>query len=435
MIEVYTLGGFSEVGRNMAAVKVDDEIVILDMGFHLTKLINFEEQGGDRKNITTKDLIKTGAIPDDSPLDKERSKVKAIVLSHCHLDHIGATPFLAMRYNAPIIGTPYTIEVLRNSLRDDHVILKNEIKSISPNSRFKISDNLEVELVNITHSTLQTAVVIIHTKYGAIVYANDFKLDPHPYLDKKTNVKRLKQIGKEGVKLLISECLYADKDRKTPSEKVARMMLKDVMHGVENRNNAILVSCFASNIARIKSIVEFSHELDRKVVIFGRSMHKYISAAERLNLVKISNKAKIFKYGNQVKRMLGSIEKKDRDKYVIIPTGGQAEPGAVLTRIANGQLPFEFFPDDSVIFSNRIIPEKNIIKNREELESKLKRKKVRVFRHVHVSGHGSREDLRDMIKILCPENLIPIHAGKEKQDAFRSLAEEMGYHYNKNIFY
>src|SRR3989344_7631224 len=144
-MEIYTVGGYSEVGKNMTIVKVNNEAIILDMGLLVQKLVNFEEEGGDRKNLTTQGLIKLGAIPNDNIINF-KDKVKAIVLGHGHLDHLGATQYLAPKYNAPIIGTPYTCEVLKTMLRDDKTTIKNEIKTVNPNSKIKIG-NIEIELI------------------------------------------------------------------------------------------------------------------------------------------------------------------------------------------------------------------------------------------------------------------------------------------------
>ncbi|MEM4245343.1 MAG: ribonuclease J, partial [Candidatus Nanoarchaeia archaeon] len=218
-MEICTVGGYAEVGKNMTAVKVGDDVVVIDMGFFLPKLIDFEEEGGDRKTITSDVLMKMGAIPNDKVVDSWKKLTKAIVLSHCHLDHIGAAPYLANGYNCPVIGTPYTVEVLRNMIKEDELHMRNEIKPLNPNSSFKVSKNMEVELINMTHSTPQTAMIAVHTKEGVILYANDFKFDNHPVIGKKPNMKRLKQIGQKGVKALVVDSLYAADERKTPSEK------------------------------------------------------------------------------------------------------------------------------------------------------------------------------------------------------------------------
>ncbi len=425
-MEFFSIGGYSEVGKNMSAVKINDDIIILDMGFYLPALVDFEEQGGERKNLTTEGLIKLGAIANDSILRPLKDKVKAIVLGHCHLDHIGSTTFLAPHYDAPIIGSQYTLEVLKNELENERVSLKNKLIKLNPNSTYKL-DNIDIEFIHVTHSTLQTSLVALHTKEGTILYANDFKFDNSPVIGKKPNYKRLKQIGKENVIALVVESLYAHQEGKTPSEKVARELLKDVLLSVENTENAVFCTTFASHIARLKSMAEFGEKLNRKVVFLGRSMLKYIKAAESLKLVNFSKKNEVIGYASKVRRKLREIEKQGRSKYLIICTGGQGEPGSILNRLASGQLPFEFLKDDHVIFSNRTIPVEINIRNRDKLERELKNKHVRVFKNVHSSGHAFREDLRDLINMVKPKCIIPAHGPSEKLNNLASLAYDMGY--------
>ncbi|MDD5178556.1 MAG: RNase J family beta-CASP ribonuclease [Candidatus Nanoarchaeia archaeon] len=436
MIEIFTIGGYTEVGKNMTAIKYNNEIVIVDMGFFLPKLISFEEEGGDRRNLTEKGLIKLGVFPDDTLISSLKDNVKAIVLGHCHLDHIGAVPFLAPKYNCSIYGTHYTIEVLKTMMDDDKMRIKNPLVAMNTGVMKKVSDHIEIELINVTHSTLQTAMVAIHTPEGIIIYANDFKLDSHPVIGKKPDFDRLKKLGDSGfVKALILDSLYAGDDRKTPSEKVAREMLKDVMFGTENTGNAIIATSFASHIARIKSMVEFGEKLDRKVVILGRSMMKYIGSAEKIDLVDFSSRSEIVGYGNKVKKRLGQIQKDGKSKYLIICTGGQGENGAILTRIANNQLNFKFDYEDHVIFSNKTIPVPANIEARKNLEKNLKNQKVRIFKDIHVSGHAGREDLRDLVKMIKPLNIIPAHGDSAMLNHMVDLAEEMGYVKGKNVHF
>ncbi len=380
MIEIFSVGGFNEVGKNMTAIKVDNEIVIIDMGLYLPAIINLEEE--ERLNISAKKLVEIGAIPDDSILHKDADKVKAIILGHCHLDHIGGIPFMSSRYDCPVIGTPYTLEVLKSMLKDDEKSIKNELKPLNINSKIKISKNITVEFIAITHSTLQTCMIVLHTKEGNILYCNDFKFDNSPVMGQKPNYNLLKKL--KNVKALIVESLYADNEGKTPSEKVAQEMLRDVLHGTTNKGHAIFVTTFASHIARLSSILEFGRKMNRKVLFLGRSMNKYVEAAEKLGLVKFSRHAQIFPYKNQVRKILEKVQK-NREQYLIICTGSQGEPGSVLDRIVNKEYSFKFIPEDHVIFSCRTIPQEINMANRKALESKLKENKVRIFTNIHVS--------------------------------------------------
>ncbi|MEK6854125.1 MAG: ribonuclease J, partial [Nanoarchaeota archaeon] len=215
-VEICTVSGFDEVGRNMVAVKVDDEVVICDMGLHVENYAKLtEDEQEDLLKLNREVLIKAMAVPNDDLINDWKGKVKAVVPSHAHLDHLGAIPYLAGHYDAPIIGTPYTIHVLKHIIKDGHIPLKNKLKIIDLNGTVSISKKIQVELVNITHSTPHTATVVIHTPHGAVVYANDFKFDDTPTLGKPPNYERLKQLGIEGVLAAFVDCTYAGVDAKT----------------------------------------------------------------------------------------------------------------------------------------------------------------------------------------------------------------------------
>lgn len=431
MIEICSVGGYSEVGKNMTAIKIDNEVIILDMGIFLPAIINYEEEGNDRASLDKQGMIKLGAAPNDAVIEDWKKLTKAIVIGHCHLDHIGAIPFLAEDYKAPILATPYTIEVIKNMLFEEEIKIKNQLKPMNVNSRMKVSNNLEVEFINMTHSTLQTTIIAIHSKYGTIVYANDFKFDNHPVLGKKPNLERLRELGDENVILLILDSLYADTAMKTPSEKVAREMLKDVMLGTECKDSLIFVTTFASHLARLKSVIDFSKSMRRKVIFFGRSLMKYTAAAENIGLVDFSKDVEIIPFARQIRKRLKELEREKRNKYVIVATGNQGEPDSVLSKMVDGRLPFNFEPADHVIFSSRVIPDPVNIANRQKLEEKLRERRVRIFKDIHISGHCAREDQRDMFTILRPKYIMPAHSGRKKQVFVRELAIEEGYKEDK----
>ena len=429
-LEICTVGGYKEVGKNMTALKIDDEVILIDMGIFLPALIDYE--GEDYRHLSSDQLIHLGAIPNDHVIHDWKKDVKAILIGHCHLDHLAAVPYLAAKYRAPIVGTPFTIEVLKTLLKDESTRLPNKLRAINPNSSLKVSDNISVEMINVTHSTLQATMIAVHTKYGVILYANDFKFDNHPVVGDKPNYKMLKDIGKKGVLCLIVESLYSTRDMKTPSEKVARELLKDVMLGVDNEGHAIFVTTFASHLARIKSIIEFSKKLNRKIVFLGRSMAKYIKSAENVKIINYSKEGKIFAYRSQAEKALKHVEK-NRGEYVVVCTGSQGEPSSILDKIVNGQLRFKFKEGDHVIFSCKTIPAELNIANREILESKLRMNKVRIFKDIHVSGHASREDLRDFIDMVKPRHIIPAHGEDFMKEALSKLCEEIGYKIGESV--
>lgn len=433
-MKIYGIGGFNEVGKNMTAVDLGEDVILFDCGLFLPPIIELEES---EKVYTEKGLRSIGAIPSDNILDGLglRKKVRAIICSHAHLDHIGALPFLAQRYRAEIVGTPFTIEVLKTLLRDERIELRNKLRVVQPNSFFYVqgkNKKYKVDFINITHSTIQTSLLALHTDEGIVLYANDFKLDNFPVLGKKPNYDKLKEIAKQGVKVLVVDALYSGDDRKTASEKVARALLEDVLLTTTNENNGLFVTTFSSHIARLKSIVEFGKKLDRKIVFLGRSLNKYVSAATRVNMCPFRKDVEIATFRNQLEKVTKKINK-DKSKYMVVCTGHQGEPGSILDRISKNRFALKFESQDHVIFSSSIIPTKASIENRQRLDNRLKKRGVRIFSNLHVSGHAGREDLRDFINMVKPEHIIPAHGEHRLIAPMIKLAEELGYKDKKNI--
>ncbi|MFQ5621508.1 MAG: ribonuclease J, partial [Candidatus Nanoarchaeia archaeon] len=227
-IEIRAVGGYREVGKNMTAIKVDDEVIIIDMGIHLPNYINYT-QDQEILKLSARKLIQAGAIPDDSMIYDLKDKVKAIVSTHGHLDHIAAIPYLAGKYKCPVIATPFTCAVLRRMLKDEKIVLPNKIIPMERDKTRKIGKNFELIFVGMTHSIPQTVTIALRTKYGILTYSNDFKMDKKPVIGKKPNYRLLKKLGDEGVHVSIVNCLYAWNNAKTPSESVVREMLMYVL--------------------------------------------------------------------------------------------------------------------------------------------------------------------------------------------------------------
>lgn len=429
MVKIYAIGGYSEVGKNMTAVEVDEDVFIFDEGFFLPAIVKMQEQERDEYSYSEARLRDIEAIPDDRLIEKIRHRVCAQFIGHAHLDHVGAVPFISDRYNAPIYCTPFTAAVLDSLLIDNDVHLRNQVKSIHPNTSFYVQGKNKkylVEFINMTHSTPQTVFIVLHTNKGAIVYANDFKLDDNPIVGMRPNYDRLKQIAKQGVLALIIDSLYSGSDRKTPSEKIARNLLEEVMFTIDNRKTGMIVTTFSSHIARLKSIVEFGRRLNREVLFLGRSLNKYTFAAQKSGMAPFVRDIRLAKYRRQVEKALEQVERR-RQNYLVVCTGHQGEPGSVLERMSRNQLPLKINEEDNVIFSSSVIPTEVNIKQFGEMEGKLKKRKARIFRDVHVSGHGGREDLREVIKLLSPQHIIPSHGGVDKTAPLQELAIEMGY--------
>jgi ribonuclease J len=428
MIEITAVGGYNEVGKNCTAINIDGEVVLCDLGLHLEEYIKFtDSEEEDLIKISGSALMKVGAVPDISVIENIKKQVKAIIPTHAHLDHIGAIPHLSNKFNADILCTPFAEAVLKTILKDENISIKNDIKKLNVNSVYQLTKNIKIEFINMTHSTPQTVMVAIHTKYGVILYANDFKFDNHPIVGKKPDFDKLRTLGKQGVIALICDSTYANDSRKTPSESVANEMLKDVLLGTDSKDRLIVATTFASHLARLKSIIDIGQKLNRKIVFLGRSLAKYTKAGEDVGLVKFSDKVEIVKYGKSIKRKLKQIKDKDRKKYMLIITGHQGEPKAVLSRMANNQLDFKLKPEDHVIFSCKTIPTPTNIANRAFLEKRLREMGLRVFKDIHVSGHAGREDLRDLLNMVKPKNIIPAHGNEEMRKGMQDLALEMNY--------
>ncbi|MBI5804312.1 RNase J family beta-CASP ribonuclease [Candidatus Pacearchaeota archaeon] len=433
-MKIHAIGGYDEVGKNMTALEIGEDVILFDSGLFLPAIVGVEER---EKIPTEKGMRALGALPDDTYLDRIglRKKVRAILVSHAHLDHVGAIPYNAQRYDANVFGTPFTMEVLKILMKDNNQRIRNKIIPIKIGSSYTIrgkSENYKIEFVNITHSTIQSSIVAVHTKEGVVLYANDYKLDNSPTFGDKPDYKRLRELANKGVKALIVDCLYAPDDRKTPSEKIAKGLLEDVLFTTDNKNSGMIVTTFSSHIARLKTITEFGRKLGREVVFLGRSLGKYMQAAKNVGQAQFARDIRIFTYRRQVEKIL-KIVNKNKKRYLVVCTGHQGEPGSILDRIARGQVPLQLSKEDHIIFSSKTIPTPINEASRGELEKKLKRYQVRIFDNVHTSGHGGREDLRDLLKIIKPQHVIPSHGDLEKTTAGAKLAEELGYKLHRTV--
>lgn len=436
-MEICTVGGYEQVGKNMTAVKVGDDVILFDAGIYLPPLIELQEQEAQIQ-YSEKMLRQVKAIPDDLVLDKLewRKKVKALIIGHAHLDHVGGLPYLAHRYpNAEIIATPFTMAVFDSICSDEKIHIRNKKRIIKEDSTIELkgdSGKIKLEFIRTTHSTLQCVFVVWHSPEGKFFYALDFKFDKHPIIGEPPNYSRLKQLGNQGVKCLVVDSLYSDTDRRTASERIARNLLQDAMSTIRDRNSAIFITTFSSHIARLKSIVEFGKKTNRQIFFIGRSLNKYVDCAIKVGLCPFKNDIKLIKYRKQINSFLKKVDK-DRGKYIIVCTGHQGEPGSILDRIANRETPFNFRPGDHLIFSSSIIPVTVNINARDKLDKKLRKQGVRLQTDIHVSGHGGREDLRDLVEMLKPQHIIPAHGTLQQEAPMIDLATtELGYKFQDN---
>ncbi|MGA2676354.1 MAG: RNase J family beta-CASP ribonuclease [Methanobacterium sp.] len=432
-VEVIAVGGYEEVGKNMSAVKVGEDVVIFDMGIHLDRVHIHEDT--DMARMHSLDLIERGIIPDDTLMKDVDGKVRAIVFTHGHLDHIGAVGKLAHRYEAPIIGTPYTMGLIERTIKSERKFkVTNPLQVLNPGEKIQISPDMTLEFVRTTHSIPHTVNAAIHTSEGIIVYANDFKFDNHQMISEPPDYHRLRELGRKGVLALIVETtrMTEEKQVKTYSEKVARIALQDVMEQALTEKEGMLITTFSSHIERIQAICNIAKRSDRQILLLGRSMERFGSIAESMGLLNLPPTASLYGSPKAVNRALARAEEK-REDYLLVTTGHQGEPDALLPRIANGKTNFKVRRGDNVVISAPIIPAPMNVANRNIMERRLKTSGARIFPNLHVSGHAGREDHRDYIRMLDPMHIIPSHGDLEMLAAYTEMAEEEGFKMGNNI--
>ncbi|WP_276281926.1 ribonuclease J [Halorussus caseinilyticus] len=435
-IEIATIGGYEEVGRQCTAVRAGDDVVIFDMGLNLSKVLLHDNV--ETEKLHSLDLIDMGAIPDDRVMSDLEGDVQAIVPTHGHLDHIGAISKLAHRYNAPVVATPFTIELVKQQIQGEEKFgVENDLVKMEAGSTMSIGDSgqVELEFVNVTHSIIDAINPVLHTPEGAVVYGLDKRMDHTPVLGDPIDMERFREIGREGEGVLayIEDCTNAGRKGRTPSESVARKHLKDVMYSIEDYDGGIVATTFSSHIARVKSLVEFANDIGREPVLLGRSMEKYSGTAERLDFVDFPEDMGMFGHRKSVDRTFKRIMKEGKENYLPIVTGHQGEPRAMLTRMGRGETPYELDDGDKVLFSARVIPEPTNEGQRYQSERLLKMQGARIYDDIHVSGHLREEGHYQMIDALQPQNIIPAHQDMKGFAPYVDLCESQGYKLGRDL--
>ncbi|GAB3417922.1 ribonuclease J [Haloparvum alkalitolerans] len=435
-IEIATIGGYEEVGRQMTAVRAGEDIVIFDMGLNLSKVLIHDDV--ETESMHSLDLIDMGAIPDDRVMSELEGDVRAIVPTHGHLDHIAAIPKLAHRYDAPIVATPFTIELVKQQIQGESKFdVGNELVKMEAGETMPIGDSgaLDLEFVNVAHSIIDAINPVLHTPEGAVVYGLDKRLDHDPVLGDPIDMDRFAEIGREGEGVLcyIEDCTNAGQKGRTPSESVARDHLHDVMTSVADYDGGIVATTFSSHVARVKSLVEFAREMGREPVLLGRSMEQYAGTAERLDFVNFPGDLGMYGHRKSVDRTFKRIMEEGKDQYLPIVTGHQGEPRAMLTRMARGETPYEFDDGDKVIFSASVIPEPTNEGQRYQAETLLRMQGARIFDDIHVSGHLSEEGHYEMLRTLQPQHVIPAHQNMKGFSPYVDLADSQGYELGRDL--
>jgi ribonuclease J len=433
-IEIATIGGYEEVGRQMTAVRAGDDVVIFDMGLNLSKVLIHDNVETERMHSL--DLIDMGAIPDDRVMSDLQGDVKAIVPTHGHLDHIGAISKLAHRYDAPIVATPFTIALVRQQIQSEEKFgVDNDLVEMDPGETMNIGERNELEFVNVTHSIIDAINPVLHTPEGAIVYGLDKRMDHTPVIGDPIDMKRFREIGREGPGVLayIEDCTNASKKGRTPSEAVARRHLEDVIYSLEDYDGGIVATTFSSHIARVKSLVEFAKDIGRQPVLLGRSMEKYSGTAERLDFVDFPEDLGMFGHRKSVDRTFKRIMNEGKENFLPVVTGHQGEPRAMLTRMGRGETPYELDDGDKVVFSARVIPEPTNEGQRYQSEQLLRMQGARIYDDVHVSGHLNSEGHYEMLQALQPKHVIPAHQDMSGFSSYVDLASNEGYTLGRDL--
>ena len=395
------LGGLGEIGRNMLAVRCGDDIVVIDSG------LMFPEQ-----EMLGVDLV----IPDISWLLERASAVRGIVLTHGHEDHIGALPYVLPRLNVPVYGTALTLGLLRNKLREHHLIESTDLHTVRAGD-VRTLGCFEVEWVHATHSIPDACALALRTPVGTIVHSGDFKVDSTPVHGEPPDLARLARLGDEGVLLLLSDSTNAEQDGTTPSERWVGEGLAPLFAGAPGR---ILMATFASNISRLQQAVWASESSGRRCFIVGRSMLKNVRAAQELGFLEAGPSMFVSPKEHE------AIP--DRE-LAILCTGAQGEPLSALSRIASGEHPMvQLREGDTVVISANPIPGNEEAVHR--TVNNLFRHGARVFnasRHrVHASGHASREELKLLLTLTRPRYFVPVHGEYRHLALHAELARTVG---------
>lgn len=421
-IEITPLGGMGEIGKNMTVLSFEEGQVIVDMGIRLEKVLEL----GNRniKSIDREKLVRIGGIPDDSKVRAD--DVSAIILTHGHLDHIGAIGKLAHKYEAPIYATSFTAELVKQVIQGKKKSeVDNDVKEVKLKDSEQIGD-LEVEFIPGAHSIPQNNFPTIHSSEGTVICVGGFKIDRNPVLGSRTDHQSIKRLENEGSVTSLVCSVKADKPSPTPSESHAQEMLEDVMSEASDQGRGLLITTFSTHIARIKTIIEIAYELERRPIILGRSLREKCKIASGLGLINFPSDLRILGHRNSIRKALETINE-SREDYVVITTGHQGEPNALLSRIADREEPYKIKPGDEVIFSASVIPNPINEANREKLETKLEAQGAHIHRNIHVSGHAGKPGTKKLIKEINPDHLIPFHGTVKKMKCVLEIGREIGH--------
>jgi len=401
------LGGSGEIGMNMNLFAYGNpenrKWIIVDIG------VTFADD-----TIPGIDLI----YPDPGFIVDKKNDLLGLVLTHAHEDHIGAIAHIWPKLQCDIYATPFTSVLINEKFKEKKIDLGKKLKIVQLNGNITLGP-FKIEFVTLTHSILEPNGLSIETPAGTILHTGDWKIDPNPLIGEKINEKKLKKIGEQGILAMICDSTNVFSPGRAGSELDVRNSLLKIM---EKKNKRIIVTSFASNVARMESIFYCAEKTGRDISLVGRSMHRIYKAAKQCGYLK-----------NLVKPIeLREAKKRERKKILYLCTGSQGEPNGAMMRVSSNLHPEVFIEkDDTVIFSSKIIPgnEKKLYK----LHNQLVKNGVDVVSEenefVHVSGHPNREDLKDMYNWVKPKSVIPVHGEHRHMIEHISFAKEMQVQY------
>ncbi len=408
-LKIISLGGLHEIGKNMTVIEYNQDIIIIDCGLAFPE----EEMLGI-------DMV----IPDITYIQKNADKVRGIVLTHGHEDHIGALPYVLKELNVPVFGTLLTIGLLDNKLKEHNLTDTVKRHVVVPGETIKLGQ-LKVEFIHTNHSIADSVALAVTTPVGVVLHTGDFKIDYTPIGGEVADLQRFAQLGKEGVLVLLSDSTNASRKGFTMSEKSVGLEFDRIFE--ETPNNRIMIATFSSNIHRIQQVIDSAVRFNRKVAIIGRSMLNAVKTSIELDYLQIPKNTLID---------ISEIKNYSDHELAIITTGTQGEPMSALSRIASSEhKQVAVKPDDKIIISASSIPgnEKMISRVINEL---LKHGADVVYdgiAEVHVSGHACQEELKLMLALTKPKYFMPVHGEFMHLSNHKELAISMGIP-KENIF-
>ena len=408
-LRIISLGGLAEIGKNMTVFEYGDDIVVIDAGM-----------GFPDDEMLGVDLV----IPDISYLVKNADKIRGILITHGHEDHIGAIPYVLSQINVPIYGTRLSLGIIEGKLDENPPPFEPELYTVEAGDVINLGV-FKAEFVHVNHSIADASAISLKTPMGTIFHTGDFKLDVSPIDGKMMDITRIGEIGKAGVTMLLCESTNAERGGFTPSERAVGFSLERIFNQYEGHR--LIIATFSSNIHRVQQIINASAAHGRKVAVLGRSMVNVIGAAAELGYMDL---------GEGVLIDVADIKRYRPEEITLITTGSQGEPMSALYRIAfDGHDKIKIAPNDVVVLSSSAIPgnEKLIGK----IINALVKNGVKVVHdsaeEVHVSGHACREELKLMMALTKPKYFMPVHGEYRHLYANKEIAEFMGIP-SENIF-